>query len=230
MRATVKIEHDDGAEEFVDYELSEDQVEILQTYCDDAWKLRTSEIFGEKAANTFTLNWSQEGGLTFVGDAIDEEAWAAGMHRLRPLLLSDEPSSFYNVASLLGKQINNRAIHAALKELRMKFRGELLPAQLTWFIDRELSMEDVFGLWVNAFEHHRDKDKREFFSKTKKLTSDHQMRHFINMLAVEKLRAIMGLFKLIIDICGEEFKPRDLLEREQKWRDRQSEGQGAGNG
>jgi hypothetical protein len=219
MKATLKIEYNDGAEEFVDYEFSEDQICLLRTYCEDAWKLRNSAIYGEKAANKFTINWSQENGTSFVGDPIDEEAWAAGMHRLRPLLLSDEPASFYNVALLIGRQISNGCVRAELKRLRQKFRGEFMPSIMTLHnVDGEHSMEVVFDMWINAFEHHRDLEKKEFFSGFGELISDFQMRHLINAHAVEKLRAIMGLFKLIIDVSGDGVKPKGLLELEQKRR------------
>ncbi len=219
MKATLKIEHNDGDEEFVDYEFSDDQFCVLRAYCEDAWKLRTSAIFGEKAANKFTINWSQGSGISFVGDPIDEEAWAAGMHRLRPLLLSDEPASFYNVASLIGRQINNGTVRAELKRLRQKFRGELMPSIMTLRTgDGEHSMDAVFDMWINAFEHHRDLEKKEFFSNFGDLISDFQMRHMINAHAVEKLRAIMGLLKLIIDFCGDDVAPKELLELEKKKR------------
>ncbi|WP_375205207.1 hypothetical protein [Hyphococcus sp.] len=231
MKASLKIEYYDGAAEFVDYEFSEDQIRILRGYCDDAWRLRTSPIFGEKAANKFTINWSQEKGLSFIGDPIDEDAWAAGMHRLRPLLLSDEPTSFYNVASLIGRQLDNGGVRAELKRLRQKFRGELMPSIMTLHnIDGKHSMEEVFDMWINAFEHHRDLEKKEFFSGFGELITDFHMRHLINAHAVEKLRAIMGLFKLIIDVCGDRVKPKGLLELEQKRRVSDPAYGGASNG
>lgn len=211
MKATLKITHETGNEEFVDFEFTDEQVRVLRAYCKDAWKLRNSAIYGDKAANKFSLSWTEADGITFIGDPIDDEAWDAGMHRLRPLILSNEPASFYNVASLLAKQVKNGPIHARLRHLRKKFKGELMPAQLTWFdAGAPVSMEAIFDRWLNAFEHHRDHEKQDFFSRTKTLASQHQMRHFVNMHAAEKLRAIMGLFKLILDIGGDEFKPHGL--------------------
>ena len=223
MKATVKVKHSTGDEELVHYELSITDVRVLKTFCEDAWRLRNSSIFGEKAAKRLSLNWSSGNGLRLVGDPIDDEAWAAGMHRLRPLLLKSEPSSFYNVASLLGKRIKHDAMFVRLKYLRQEFRGELVATKITWVDDGiERSMEDIFYLWINAFEHHRDIEKRAYFFRANKLADEHQMRHCINMHAIEKFRAIMGLFTLVIDVCGQRFKPQAFDGLEQTHSDDQT--------
>lgn len=217
MKATLQIIHNDGVIEHVDIEFSEEELCLLRAYCDDAWRLRTSALFGEKAANKFTLNWKMGEKPTFTGDPIDDEAWAAGMHRLRPLLLDNEPTSFLQTASLLGKRIQNSAVLERLKILRRRFRGELAPMQISLGIDGKVrSMDEIFDMWINAFEHHRDRDKQEFFERTSKFAPEHQMRHYINMHAAEKLRAIRGLMKLIVETCGESMKPAGLVALEKK--------------
>lgn len=211
MKAALKIESPDGEGELIDLEFSEEQIQILKTFCDDAWRLRTSAIYGEKAANKFTVNYNHKTGWSFTGDPIDQEAWDAGMHRLRPLLLSKEPASFLNVAALVDRKIKSVSVREQLKRIRKKFRGDLLPLQLSWNENGiRRSMDDMFYLWINAFEHHRDRDKQEYFLETGKLITPDEMKHYINMHAVEKLRAIMELFVLIVQIFGDDVVPNDL--------------------
>ncbi len=203
-----------------EFEFESCAVQLLKDYCENAWRLCGSAIFNQKAANRFTISGTQQNSLSSEGDLIDDEAWDAGMLRFRPLVLQKkEPSNFYRAASIIAERIKNENVRNKLKTLRKQFRGELALMRLHWFDNgKKLSMDDIFDLWLNAFEYHRDQDKRDFFQRTEKLAPELKMRHHIYMHAVEKLRAIMGLFQLIVDLLGDDFKPVELRELEAKRR------------
>jgi hypothetical protein len=83
------------------------------------------------------------------------------MYRLRPLILQEEPFSFYNVANILGKGVSDRRVRRFLKSERSRFSGEYW--RKMWQISCDetlLNSEEMFRKWLNSAEYHRDPDKR----------------------------------------------------------------------
>ena len=84
-----------------------------------------------------------------------------------------------------------------------------------WFDNgRQLSLDETFALWLNAYEYHQDSDKREYFVRTGIINREFELRHYLNMHLVEKMRAIMEIFALLVQVFCEDVVPSVLRGRE----------------
>lgn len=81
---------------------------------------------------------------------------------LRPFLLEKEPTEFYRVLNIVGRRYDNSALRNNLKTLRAEYSGEHLQKYCTVSLgDLVLNSDAGVKLWLNAFEYHRDVDKRK---------------------------------------------------------------------
>lgn len=214
VKKSLNISVDSSDPEYVKFEFNPDEVELIRDYCDLAWKLNQAKIFDEHAIKQSTLEISNESGIKVAGDPIDDDAWAAVFHMLRPLILvnkTNEPSNFNAICSILGKRTNSQCIHAKLGIFGKQFRGEFAAMQ-PYIHDgaRRLSGSDLFDKWVYAYEYHRVRDKQAFFDRIGLPNSQATMQYIIYLHIIEKLKAIMQLFEFLISIFGECIAPKDF--------------------
>jgi len=121
------------------------------------------------------------------------------LHRLRPIILENDRTSFVRVASILGRRIDSKPVRALLKAQRRRFDGKDQDVEIRQGEVR-INSEKVLKDWLNAFEYHPDHEKREVLKALHRIFPlDASKVLFLSQL-VEKVKAAHVLGTLIENI------------------------------
>jgi len=140
--------------------LSDDEVAVLVRFRDDFRRLTSGRFVQRLVAEPQRLVASLDT-LQFETTAIDDDDFAAFLHRYRPLVLQKEPWSFRRVRTLLGAKFAPTPVATMLREWDREFDGDASCAPMTIAVDgRRIDSHEFLTTWLNAYEYHRDEEKR----------------------------------------------------------------------
>lgn len=155
-----------------------------------------------------SLNMSYSAGLgtSFVTKLPPDEDVIVFLHKLRPFILKSEPTSYYNVASILGKRLDHTGIRAFLRSQRELYDGRSFQNELEIkFTDAgkppiTVNSEKVLFDWLNARHYHRAADAKAAIEALHALLPEEAARViFLSTLsgmalAIVNLAQFLGLF------------------------------------
>jgi|CXWL01.1.fsa_nt_gi hypothetical protein len=157
----------------VPVQFSEEEFAILDLYVEQCEALMRCAWVKEGHTVEFSLRCDENGDLSFASKVPPEDVVASLLHRLRPCMLQAEPASFLRVSSLVGGRIPNDQVRSYLRVLRRTYDGRnsqrLMRVEARGAGSEGLkppgglvlnSLEAVLD-WLNAYEYHRDRAKRE---------------------------------------------------------------------
>jgi len=144
----------------------------------------------------------------------DWEEVMAFLHRFRPILLQSESTNFYKICSLLSKEVANPDFRGMLDLQRDFFSGKHVREQFKLQSDDVLiNSEQVLHNWLNGYEYHRDKEKREFIQSLHgMLPLDASKVIFIGLLTA-KVQAVNNVAGLVNVLIGKQPKIDALSRR-----------------
>lgn len=188
----------EGQFDLDDWNRLEDFVE----YADDLLK---TPYFQNGMQSSFKISWDHESGMSFHtqlppwGDVIEF------LHMYRPLGLKSESTYFYDICNILSKELAHPYFRNMIKQQRDVFSGKTLQTQYQIKVnDIVLNSEKVLYDWLNAYEYHRNKEKRALInSLNSMLPSDTTKAIFLGMLA-EKASAIHDITVFTRVILGKQ--------------------------
>jgi hypothetical protein len=187
-------------------DFTEEELGRLKAFCEYVRDLFLVKLVQAGIPCSLNLNYQEGIGTTLSTALPPEEEIMAMLHRLRPLILNDEHASFNAVCGIIGRRIEEPLVREALKYQRRVYDGRRMQEQLVVTstnedLERIINSERVLFDWLNAFEYHRDENKRAEIEKLHELIPlDHSKAIFL-MLITDKVRAISdlaGLAELII--------------------------------
>jgi len=191
------------------FELAFDDAEVdaLNVYVSDVEKLLQRSFL--RSTDNFHLSFkfaglqSPQPQSSVETGAFDEEQWAAFLHLFRPLAGLNNDKQLYGflrVRKLIERRaVQNQRLCGYLNHLLAQFQVEHLPLEMTFGIcGKHYDLESAFHLWMNAMEFHRDPDKRVIIDQINRFLTASGMRTLMAHLAVEKLRAMTELRRLVI--------------------------------
>lgn len=145
----------------------------------------------------------EEGVIKYSGRMPDWDEVIVVLHRLRPLILESEPTYFHTVLNVVARRAKDSGLRDKLKALSMKFSGRLLSNAVTISANDEIvNSEAMLKKFLNAYEFHRDADKRAELEKLFAIfPSDAAKTVFVHLL-IDKLIAVHGLEVLIGFLAG----------------------------
>lgn len=184
---------------------TEEEHQTLVDFMDYAEELEKTP-FLHNTENRGSAKMSQEGTgpISFDVNLPDWNEVMVFIHQLRPLILEKEPTSFYKVASLIGKYANSAQMVRTLLDFQKEvFSGRRDQRKIQFRSNEKLiNSEKTLQAYLNGFEYHRDKDKQEFIHGLHKmLPLDFSKVIFVGLL-LEKAAAIMSLSELAAGITG----------------------------
>jgi hypothetical protein len=197
-------------QETLHVEISDQDWEILEGYLDDFDRLAASRVgAGIQVKTKFTFD--AQGGFAWSREMPPDDDVALFLHRLRPFLLKDERSNFNRVCNVLGRCIVHPGFAALLRRQRDEFAGRVFQSQIQFLSnDTLVNSEQVLQDWLNAYEYHRDPERRDQLAKIHhdRLPLEATRPLFVSML-IDKARAVAAVAAVIrLIVTGE--KGREL--------------------
>ncbi len=140
---------------------SDGDVKLLEDFAYHVKELKGTKIISGKYPFRFNFKWDGEGTHVETNE-IDDEYLSSFLHKLRPLILEDEKSSFEKILQLLVRRFSNLGMNRQAKAFRRHYKkstfsdyGQITIADVPVFNDKTL------WDWLNAYEYHRDSDKKD---------------------------------------------------------------------
>jgi len=191
-------------------------IELSGTIEDEDW-IRL-EQFTQYADNLFssswvkngfpaslTINWKQ-GSSTQINTQLP--LWddiIVFLHRLRPFILQNEVTNFYQIANFLHKSIDQPMLRSYIAEQRDYYSGKMMQNVVRISSnDVLLNSEKVLLDWLNSYEYHRDKNKKAAIDELHQMFPLDASKVLFLQLLNDKAIALHNMTALIRVIIGKQ--------------------------
>jgi hypothetical protein len=149
-------------------------IEFCGTIEDSDWE--TLEQFTYYAEDLLKSNWSKNGFPATLNIHWEKESstqvithlplWddvEVFLHRLRPFILQNEQTNFYRIMNYLYQLIDQPQLRSFISEQREIYSGKMMQSFVKISSNDVLvNSEKVLLDWLNAYEYHRDPQKKAF--------------------------------------------------------------------
>lgn len=133
----------------------------------------------------------------------DMDAVRLLLHKLRPLILKDEPTSFVKMRKLVSERVGDESIRTLLKFYLELYDGRVSRSVVKIMVDGILlNSEEFLQTWLNAHEYHRDEDKQKEIAELDAAYPEEGSRAIWLSMLVDKCKAIRNLAGIIACIVG----------------------------
>lgn len=186
-------------------EFADKEWELLEEFHQCAVDLLNTRFVKDSMPSSLEIKWHQGSAMEFKTQLPPWDDVRAFLHTFRPIGLQSERTYFYNLCAVLEKQLVHSYIRDMMGNLRKIYNGQILQTMNKIQIyDVIINSDKVLFAWLNSYEYHRDKNKRNFIDDIQtEFPPDASKAIFLSLLA-EKTRAIINLTCLIRVILGKQ--------------------------
>ncbi|MCE5254334.1 MAG: hypothetical protein LLG45_09055 [Actinomycetia bacterium] len=184
-------------------EFTDEEYQAILDYLDQVGVLVRSKPVREGMPCQLKFKFEQGVGLTTETTLPDEDTLSILLHRLRPFILTNEPTSFDRVSGIIGRRVEAEPIRKLLHEQREVYDGREFQRLVKMSTqDGVVNSEVMLQTWLNAHEYHRDPDKQQAVAELfAMLPGDYAQGIFVSML-IDKVRAIRNLAAIAALVIG----------------------------
>ena len=190
---------DDTKDEFkLEATFSDEDLERFKEFIRQSSELKATKIISEGFPKNISLSWSETKGSAVEAEDIDVEYISSFLHKLRPLILDEESSSFRTISALVRKGFKNTGMERQLKKIRYDYEnsefksyGQITIGNLPVFDDKTLK------LWLYSSEYHQDQDKKDLIKHIEDTFTTRGTKTIFVWQLRDKAYAIFKLAELI---------------------------------
>jgi hypothetical protein len=196
----LKVDFPDGRESvWLTFAVSDNDEALLRKYSAATREaISTAQQVGGLAVN-LTLTVTVGEPVQFTATEPNSVQRAAILHRLRPLILTNEPASFNNVCAAVKRSSTDDFMKRHLRLIRDRYRGAVMRQQVAILRDEvALNSDTAFENWLNGFgEYHSYPDAAAKIHSENDLLPIEAKRPIFMLLLREKLDAIILLNQIV---------------------------------
>lgn len=175
----------------------------LNDYLGHVADLHSTQFLAKGEGVQLNFAWSKGAAPQWSVKAPPVDNVLAFLHRLRPLILQDEPACFQKVRAVLKRRLKDAPIHPFMGWLLEVYEGKEMQRVIAIQSNNCIvNSEKMLITWLNAYEYHRDRDKQELIESYSKIMSSEWSRGVFLTLLVEKGKAISNLGALVEVVLG----------------------------
>jgi hypothetical protein len=200
-------------------EFSDEEWQRLVRFEQFARELAQTRFYREGMPSSFSFGWNDQGEFHSNSTPPDPDDLSAFLMRIRPFYLEKEGAFFNGICNILSRRVEIPPFRDFIRKQKEIFackrQRSMYEIQLNGTV---LNSSDILDKWLNAFEFHRDEEKRreiEELSQILPLESSKAM--FVEML-FEMTEAILTVSRLIEGLRlrnGMVMKTRELSTEEE---------------
>jgi hypothetical protein len=182
---------------------ADDEWDRLKEFAQYAEDLLTTKYVKDGMPASLTIHWDEQSGLAASSTLPPWDDVTVFLHKFRPLGLQSESTYFYKICGILSKELAHPYFRSMIDEQREIFSGKRMQAQFQiQSNDVVLNSEKVLNDWLNAYEYHRVKEKREFIDSLHAMIPLEASKALFLALLTDKAKAIYGIAGLIQVVLG----------------------------
>lgn len=183
----------------------EDAWNLLNEFLEYADDLLNTQFVKDGMPAALNIKWEQNADMIVSTKLPDWDDVTVFLHKFRPIGLQSESTNFYKICNILSKELAHPHFRNMVDEQREVYSGKR--TQTGFKIqsnDVILNSEKVLYDWLNAFEYHRDKEKRQFIEDLHKMFPlDASKVLFLGLLS-DKTQAIYNIAVLVRVVVGKQ--------------------------
>ncbi len=155
--------------------------------------------------SNLNIKWKQGSEIDVSTRLPDWDDVSAFLHKFRPLGLEKESTYFLRICNILAKELSHPHFRNMIDEQRDIFCGKRARSIFMISINEViLNSEKVLHDWLNAYEYHRDIDKREFIERLHEVFPLDGLKVLFLYLLSEKTQAIYNIAVLVSVVVGKQ--------------------------
>jgi hypothetical protein len=192
LEVTFEIVDQKSYKEDVIAVFNDEEVKKFKAYLLHIQELSSTKIGREGMNPRLKVEWEQGKEMTFNADLPPVDDLLAYLLRLRPFLLQNEYASFESVCGILRRRINTTHFRGFIKTQMDFFKGHVITSTFQITVNNAIlvNSEKTLMDWLNAYEYHRDQEKREKLQSVFNIMTDDGAKAIFVMLIVDKANAI----------------------------------------
>jgi hypothetical protein len=138
---------------------SAEEWDLLSTFATYAEELSGTALLSNHWTFRYKVTSGVDGVEVDTSGFPDPDQFRALLLLMRPFVLQEEPTAFGKTKNLLKRRLDHPKLRDYLDRLAHDFSGE---TQAMYLVSegKRLNSPDMLKLWLNAFEYHRDPNKR----------------------------------------------------------------------
>jgi len=193
-----------GSEEIAEITFEDNEYTLITDYYQEIKRIILLESFKKGLNISYHINASVGETPIIQTSLPPRDDFIVLLHSIRPFLLQEEDLNFYKILKLLKMRIYNKNLLNILEYNKNLFNGANSQKIIKLTVnDILINSEKFLMLYLNAYEYHRDKQKRDFFEDLFKIFPEEIGRFFVISLVFDKVKAIINIGQLIGLILGD---------------------------
>jgi hypothetical protein len=199
-------------------EFTDDESQLLEAFIEYAKDLLNTRLVQSGMPGSLKIHGDQKTGITVTTELPPWDDVIVFLHKFRPLGLQSEKTHFYRICNLLSKALSHPYFRSIIKEQRRVYSGKRMQSAFQIRSnDVLLNSEKVLFDWLNAYEYHREKEKREFIEGLHEMLPLEASKVIFLSLLTDKAEAIFNLATLVRVVLGKQKSAKGrLVKRPQK--------------
>jgi hypothetical protein len=160
---TARLRRLDGTEIEHACSFTPDEWQRLDRFISYARDLTKTTLLSTDWALKFSIS-ADEDGARFEGTSLpDPDHFRALLLLMRPFVLQHEETSFERVVNILARRLDHPAFRVYLDRQKAIFDGQRCQLFKSVSNGTVINSPAMLTLWLNAYEYHRDEEKRLAF-------------------------------------------------------------------
>lgn len=170
-------------------------------------KLSKCRIVETQSQLNLGFSWKAGEEVSFWASLPPNDDIDAFLHRMRPFVLKDEPTSFYRMRNVVARRVALESMRSHLEHVKATYSGTAMGFSID-YSNRRLTSDEAVDLWLNAFEYHQDEDKRVEIRAMFQLFPEVPARALFLQMMLTRASAVQQLAEIL-----ERLRLKDGVER-----------------
>ncbi len=193
----------DGTRKECSGSLNGDEWQSLEEFLASVELLSSLDLVRDGTTIRTSITFHKAGGLSYSTQVPPEVDVSALLHRLRPFVLQGEATYFDTICNSLCKSITTAEFRALIGYLRDLYGGRKMQSTVLVTADGvAVNSEKTLRKWLNAYEYHRDRDKRAELESLDEIFPLKTSRAIFISMLLDKVCAIVALGDIISVVMG----------------------------
>lgn len=186
-------------------EFTDQEYTILREFISCSDTLMNTQFIKKKDFGSLQLKSNENGQLSVEVTLPDWDDVCVFLHKLRPLILTDEKTYFNKVKNLVSSKFRDEFWQGFFDLQKEAFNSKRNQGLVQIKSNEEiLNSEKMLFTWLNAHEYHREIDKQKFLEDLHHILPLDASKVLFLRLLIDKVEAIRNLTDLIKVVLGME--------------------------
>jgi hypothetical protein len=191
-----------GASQSVSIILSDDD-ERINGFVESVEDLKTLKVIQEGFGAKINMKGSEGQPVDVSINGPSNDDLSAVLHKLRPLILTNEPFFFHRVTNIIAKSTKGTPIGSFIKEQKTLFDGKRTQELFRIKVgELALNSDEAVDQWLNAYQYHRDVDYRRMFKDLYQAVPSSFCEGLFIQMIVDKVKAILAVSEIMKTVLG----------------------------